>query len=57
LIASFDDLKNLPKDYPAFFVSRGAYYLGMEKMLMDEIKFKKPDGEFTGVYSINLENF
>lgn len=40
----------------AFFVSRGAYFAGMEKYLSDEKKFLKPEkNEFVGVYRVKLK--
>lgn len=41
---------------PMYYVSRGAYYGGMEKYLTEEKKFSKPnDSEFVGVYKIKLK--
>lgn len=56
-VESFEKIVNQQKiNKPMYYVSRGAYYGGMEKYLTEEKKFSKPnDSEFVGVYKIKLE--
>ena len=55
LITKSEDLSQLDLEKPTFFVSRGAYYLGLERFLKDEVKFEKPeDSEFIGVYRLDI---
>lgn len=43
-------------DAPVYFISRGAYYAGLEKYFKSEKRFLKPnDKEFIGVYEIDVE--
>lgn len=55
-LKNYDLLKNnLPKDIPIYFVSRGAYYVGLEKYFISEKKFLKPDDkEFVGIQRLNV---
>lgn len=55
-LKNYDLLKNnLPKDIPIYFVSRGAYYVGLEKYFVSEKKFLKPnDSEFVGVQKLKI---
>lgn len=46
--------KIIAQNTPVYFVSRGAYYAGLEKYLSREVKFHKPnDNEFVGVYEMS----
>ncbi len=52
---SIEELEKLPQ--PAYFVSRGGQYLGLEKYLRQEKVFRKPnDSEFVGIYRLDLTN-
>ncbi|MEK7572904.1 MAG: glycosyltransferase family 39 protein [Patescibacteria group bacterium] len=55
-LKDFDSLKdNLPINGEIYFVSRGAYYVGLEKYFLSEKKFLKPnDNEFVGVQRLNI---
>ncbi len=46
-------LSSYPSDTPAFFISRGPQYAGVQKYLVELTRFQKPlDEEFVGVYAI-----
>lgn len=42
----------MPKDMKFYFISRGAYYAGLETYFKNEKRFYKPDGDFVGVQEL-----